>query len=400
MKIIIITILNKDSINYLYNNYDGLSLASYKKQKNIVDSEISIWASGWEGALTKNGHDVMTLPLNVSLLQKRWAKENNIYLNNLHDIAYEQIKLFEPDIIWYDYFDIILLKKIKSNINSIKLILGWTGSVIVNLNILKETDLVLSCAPETVQYLNNIGIKSEHLDHAFNETLLDKSNKINKNNDFIFIGQIIKGSGLHNKREELLKKLVDKFNIKIYTPSYNYGLKKILATSIKKIGNRFFTLFKYSKYIHNILSNNLFLKEILNAKNIPFLPYDYQLKKNFYPPVYGKMMYKTIAEALLVLNIHADSSPNFASNMRLFETTGIGTALLTDWKGNINDYFEIDKEIITYKTSEECFEKVNWLINNPKKCIEIGKEGQKRTLANYTYKQRVHNLLKIIEKYI
>lgn len=400
MKIIIITILYKDAINDLYRNNKSLSFSSYKKQKIIVDSEISIWASGWEDVLTKIGHNVMTIPINVSALQKKWAEENDIHLKNLHDIAYEQVKLFEPDIIWYDYFDITLLKKIKSNINSIKLILGWTGSVIVNLNILKETDLVLSCSPETVQKLNNIGATAEHLDHAFNNSLLNNSIKFNRNNDFIFIGQIIKGSGLHNQREKLLKKLVNKFDIKIYSSSYNYGFKKIFAASVKKFSNLLFTPFMHSKYFRNILNDNLYLTEILNAKNIPLIPYDNQLKKRLYPPVYGKKMYKTIAESLLVLNIHADSSPNFASNMRLFETTGIGTTLLTDWKKNINNLFKIDKEILTYKTPEECFEKASWLLNNPNKCIEIGKEGQKRTLLNYTYAQRVQDLLKIIEKYI
>ena len=32
--------------------------------------------------------------------------------------------------------------------------------------------------------------------------------------------------------------------------------------------------------------------------------------------------------------------------MRLFEATGCGTLLITDWKENIEDFFKIDKEIV------------------------------------------------------
>jgi len=51
----------------------------------------------------------------------------------------------------------------------------------------------------------------------------------------------------------------------------------------------------------------------------------------------------------VVLNIHADSSPRFASNMRLFETTGMGACLLTDGRKNLTELFEPGIEVAEYR---------------------------------------------------
>ncbi|MBK7501080.1 MAG: glycosyltransferase family 1 protein [Ignavibacteriales bacterium] len=47
---------------------------------------------------------------------------------------------------------------------------------------------------------------------------------------------------------------------------------------------------------------------------------------------------------------------------------------------NISDFFEPDKEVVTYNSSEECVEKVNWLLLHPNELKQIADAGQKRTL--------------------
>ena len=136
------------------------------------------------------------------------------------------------------------------------------------------------------------------------------------------------------------------------------------------------------------------------AKDGPLLPYEFKLKKRARPPVFGKQMYETINQAKVVLNIHADSSNRFASNKRLFETTGVGTCLLTDWRSNLNQLFEDGKEVISYRSTEECIDKVNWLLNHPEECLEIGRQAQKKTLSTHTYAHRAEELISIIRKHI
>ena len=67
----------------------------------------------------------------------------------------------------------------------------------------------------------------------------------------------------------------------------------------------------------------------------------------------------------------------------------MGRCLLTDWKPNMEFFFKDGEEVLTYKTVEECIEKIQWIIANPEKALEIGKAGQERTLRDHTYYNRV-----------
>jgi spore maturation protein CgeB len=127
------------------------------------------------------------------------------------------------------------------------------------------------------------------------------------------------------------------------------------------------------------------------------------------PSVWGYEMHRVLASSQISLNVHTDKYTNhtigatytgFATNMRLFESTGTGTCLLTDWKANLHEFFELDTEVVTYKSIDECVEKAKWLVNNPTTRKKIALAGQKRTLKDHTLEKRVQYLDQIIRKYI
>jgi spore maturation protein CgeB len=91
---------------------------------------------------------------------------------------------------------------------------------------------------------------------------------------------------------------------------------------------------------------------------------------------------------------------NFANNMRLYETTGVGTMLLTDRKTNLGELFKVGKEIEDYGSKEELVEKINYYLKYDKKRKDIATAGQKRTLRDHTYKKRMTELIRILERYI
>ena len=101
--------------------------------------------------------------------------------------------------------------------------------------------------------------------------------------------------------------------------------------------------------------------------------------------VFGIDMYQVLADSRITLNTHANNNPNEAGNMRLFEATGAGSCLLTDWKQNLNDYFKVDSEIVTFRTKEEAesFADRNYYAgtydvketNNGSFCIEFKDKG-------------------------
>ena len=100
----------------------------------------------------------------------------------------------------------------------------------------------------------------------------------------------------------------------------------------------------------------------------------------------------------MTLNIHIDIAEDFAGNMRLFEATGVGTLLITDWKKNLHDMFEPGKEVIAYRTPAECADLVEYYMEHEDECREIGRAGQKRTLREHTYYQRMEELVERVEQ--
>jgi len=111
-------------------------------------------------------------------------------------------------------------------------------------------------------------------------------------------------------------------------------------------------------------------------------------------------MYQTLREALVTLNHHIDVAEAYAGNVRLFEATGVGTLLITDWKKNLNEMFEPGKEVVAYRTPDECLEMIQYYLEHEDQRQAIASAGQRRTLRDHTYRQRMEQLESIAKKYL
>jgi spore maturation protein CgeB len=83
----------------------------------------------------------------------------------------------------------------------------------------------------------------------------------------------------------------------------------------------------------------------------------------------------------------------------LFEATGVGTLLVTDWKKNLHEMFEPGKEVVSYRTPEECAEMIQYYLEHNEERVAIARAGQQRTLRDHTYSKRMPELVDIIQKY-
>jgi len=110
-------------------------------------------------------------------------------------------------------------------------------------------------------------------------------------------------------------------------------------------------------------------------------------------------MYQVLRDSLLTLNHHGDVGP-YANNLRLFEATGVGTLLITDWKENLAEMFEPGKEVIVYRTPEECAELIKYYLEHDDERQAIARAGQQRTLREHTSYQRMQDLVDIVRKYL
>ena len=84
--------------------------------------------------------------------------------------------------------------------------------------------------------------------------------------------------------------------------------------------------------------------------------------------------------------------------MRLFEATGLACALITDKKKDLSDYFDEDKEVLSYKSKDELIEKIKYLVSDSNKAKELGINAQNKVLKKYTTKIQIKHLSDIIKR--
>ena len=99
------------------------------------------------------------------------------------------------------------------------------------------------------------------------------------------------------------------------------------------------------------------------------------------------------------ISCHIDIAP-YANNMRLYEATGVGALLITDYRDNLRTLFEPGKEVVAYSSAEECAELINYYLENEEERKAIARAGQERTLTEHTYYERIKQLVDIVHKYM
>ena len=122
------------------------------------------------------------------------------------------------------------------------------------------------------------------------------------------------------------------------------------------------------------------------------------LKLKSSKPKLGIEMLRAIKLSKISLNFHIDVAKNEAANLRMYEVTGSGSCLLTDYKDNINEIFIDGEEIMTFKNVDECSRKIDFLLSNNKILKKISTQGQRRTLSDHSFKNRSEDLVEIILK--
>lgn len=407
MKFARLTTLYPSYIKYFYARNPVLLSEPYDVQQSQIHYDAFGWADFWSHALNPLGFEVREIEMNVKPLQFAWAREKNIRFNSkrwIYDIAEAQIKDYQPDIIFIHELrgtTADWIQRIRAKNPCIKLIIGWYGAPILDTSVIKECDVMLSCIPDVVSQLRNDGAEAHHLNHAFDPRILDRIDRTQDQYiDVSFIGQIIRSNRFHLAREKLLLELLKKINIQIYSPSAHIPLSKKLSGPVRYTAYYLIQAMKYMSVPEQTLQKIPGLRNaaILYEKPLAFV--NPQLKPYLNTEVYGLKMFQTLHDSRVTWNNHIDLSKSSASNMRLYEATGVGTCLLTDWKPNIKDLFEPDTEVMTYSDAEECVEKARWLLEHPDERKKIATAGQTRTLRNHTFIQRAEQLRTIIDAYL
>jgi spore maturation protein CgeB len=384
MNVLFLSKYYKNYLEYFYSTVKNKNV-SYEILYNNIMQDRYFWSDYFKQELPAYGYNVEQIIIDAKLLQIKWAEEHNfLYSENTwyFDIIIKQIEFYKPDILfiqdWAPELGPDFVNFIKNKYSFIIIIVGYCGEGHPKPDYFKYHDIVISCAKDNVLFFKKKNLCSYHIYHAFYPKIHDQlTSEYKKEHDVGFIGRVYPQSTFHEKRALFLSSLsnISDFNI-------HGEIKKLKEYSLLE---RF--LFIFSRHSSGKINKNIEINSAVKKL--------YRIQKGQF---FGLKMFDLIRKYRILLNYH--TSPLFAANLRMFEVTGMGTCLLTDWKENIKELFEPDIEVITYRNVYEAKEKIDFLKRNPDIMKDISLAGQKRTLKDHTYKNRALDLHNIFNDFL
>lgn len=365
---------------------DGAALSgrSYRDQHEALMRDGYGWADFWTTALAPLGYEGSEIVANAEPLQRRWAAEHGTSVTRagwLLEIVAAQIADFAPDVLFVnDYFSFPaeFIRETRRKVPSIRLVLGWCGAPYRDPSPFRAYDVVLSSVPELVTHFREGGHVCHRIRHAFEPRLLQRLEpEPPRPEGFGFVGSISKAAGFHGQREELLVELIERSDLRIWTdvsrPGAMARAKRLLRSAAGRV-------------VRGRRSGGA-------ANSVPLHP---AIVARARPPRFGLAMYEQLRALGVVLNTHIEASHSHASNMRLYEATGAGGCLLTDWKANLRELFEPEIEVVTYRNAAQAAERARFLLDHPSERDAIARAGQARVLREHTFAHRAEELHAII----
>lgn len=305
------------------------------------------------------GYDADLVIANDIISQYRWARSHDVTLSNpahwQHELLRRQVEILQPDFLYLNDPIMFDSRFIGSLSKKPKFVLGWRAAPVAPDTNWTGFDLILSHLSVSRQQALHLGAKHvEHFYPGFPSFLADTVCDVPKEFDVIFSGQ---WSRQHTQR--------------------NAHIVELTKAASAQAG----------------LSLGLFLATLTEGLPPEIARYNQGGR-------WGLEMFRALRSGRIAVNAESDLNRGEAGNMRLFETTGIGSFLLTEHQPNIQQYFNPGTEIETFRDKGELMEKTRYYLEHPDKREAIAQAGQKRCLEEYSIKNRVAALDSILRRYL
>jgi hypothetical protein len=389
-----ILVLNADYprfLAWLYRGRPGLENAPYAAQMAERNASLFGLADFYSRNFAALGHPAAELHINNPWLQAAWAREHGLTTETppppgaaggkappawlqravtpfkpllrplarkvglsprldrqAEQILLAQIEEFRPDLVLnQDVFhvDTHLARRIKAIGKPV--LIGQVGIEPPRGEDWSVYDLMISQLPRIVQAFRAAGVRSEVCHLAFEPAILDALPAAPAADiEVSFVGSV---SVDHRQRIALLEAVAERYDLQLW-------------------GSRPQTL-----------------------------PASSPLHRCFKGEVWGAEMYQVLRRSRITLNSHIDIAGREAGNMRLFEATGVGAFLLTDFKDNLDTLFEPGREVVAWRSIGDCLNDIGRYLVDHDGRAAVARAGQARTLTQHTYGQRAREILRMVE---
>ncbi len=373
MRFMIISTDYTEFLDWLYAENPGLNRRRYEEQMSARVESLFPGPHVYSTYLRELGHESHDFYANNRYMQRAWLREMRFKVKAdwrwefrlrrrivpwfsrirnedwLYDNLATQIRYYKPDVLLnHDMYRLRcdLLKKMKPYV---RLLMGQhAGSPLPTGMDFGCYDLFISSFQPYVDQFRHMGIPAELNRLGFDPAWLSCMDGDERPFDITFIGSF---HPVHSSRATFLETLCSRFpQAKVWAP----GVDHLAPGS--------------------------------------------SIRKCYQGVAWGREMYKILSHSKIALNHHGDVLP-YANNGRLYEATVMGALLITDWKENLPEMFEPGKEVVAYRSPEECAELVQYYLGHDAERKAIAHAGQQRTLQEHSYARRVRELMEIVSSY-
>lgn len=332
------------------------------------------WFDIWKRTLEATGcFAVWETVANDSLTQGLWWRENSdaqrIPLPD--EILEEQIRQFGPDAIFINnaaVTDPAKWRRWKELAPRQALFFAYDGLGIHRPESYRELGFVLSPLKKVCENCREAGVEAHLFRPGFPSLCVDLESA-EKTLGTVFIGGVGTGREGHGPRLQFLDEISRRARVEFYLSGLGPGQ------------------ISWGKQMRRLLRGQL--REARACRNL-------QVQNR--GPIFGREMFKTLGQSRGSLNYHVAVAGEEGVNMRIYESTGMGSCLLTEERSNLRNLFEVDAEILTYRSHCEALEKIDWIEQNPKKAREIARAGQARTLREHTLEKQILGVGEILRR--
>jgi spore maturation protein CgeB len=362
-------------LNWLYRNRPGLALCGYEAQLQARNASLFGTADFMSQAMNRLGHTAIDIHANNRPLQEAWAAENrrgqvgwlvrgastlhprladrfipwSPHAERAREILAAQIAAFRPTILYNHDPTGFSAAWLRSVLPRGCAMVAQIASPRGDATDWQAYDLAISSLPNFVSWFAANGVAAEYLPLAFEPRVLAAVPEGRSDIPLSFVGSV---SPAHRERLSFLETIAANDDLGLAL----WGEK---STAIAA---------------------------------------DSKLHRCHRSEAWGPNMFSLLRRSQLTLNKHIDVSEGYANNMRLFEATGMGACLVTDWKENLAALFEPGKEVIAYRSTEECLDLLRYFSAHEAQRMAIAAAGHARCLAEHCYERRMNQLADILQR--
>jgi spore maturation protein CgeB len=113
---------------------------------------------------------------------------------------------------------------------------------------------------------------------------------------------------------------------------------------------------------------------------------------------------RVFAASAINLNLH--SSPFYPGvnpegdylNPRVFDLAAAGAFQLVDWRSQLPEFFQPDREVAVFRSLAEAREQIAYYLAHPRQRRRLALRARRRCLAEHTYKGRMAEALRLLEE--